>query len=132
MKQRIFLLLGLAVTSAAPIFAHHSFAAEFDSSKSITLTGMVTKFDLINPHGWIYLEGKDENGKEGKWSVETGNVSTLLRRGWTKESLKPGTEVIIQGSRAKDGSNTINAREVKLPDGRKLFAGSSEGDATPK
>jgi hypothetical protein len=132
MKKPILLMLGLAVVWVVPVFAHHSFAAEFDAAKPITLRGTVTKFDLINPHGWIYLEGEDENGKTGKWAVETGNVSSLLRRGWTKDSLKPGTEVIIQGSRAKDGSNTVNAREVKLPDGRKLFAGSSEGDAPAK
>jgi hypothetical protein len=114
------------------LWGHHSFDAEFDSKQPVTLRGVVTKFDLINPHGWIYLEGKDENGKTGKWAAETGNVSSLLRRGWTKTSLTPGTEIIIEGSRAKDGSNTVNAREVKLPDGRKLFAGSSENGAPVK
>ena len=131
MKIRVLWMFGVAFAIGAPLFAHHSFAAEFDKSKPVTLEGMVTKFDLINPHGWIYLDGKDEAGKEGQWSIETGNVSSLLRNGWTKESVKPGTTVIIQGFRAKDGSNTVNAREVKLPDGRKLLAGSP-GDVVQK
>jgi hypothetical protein len=122
----------LAAYSAVQLCAHHSFDAEFDSKRPVTLRGIVTKFDLINPHGWIYLDGKDETGKTGKWAAETGNVSSLLRRGWTKTSLQPGTEIIIEGSRAKDGSNTVNAREVKLPDGRKLFAGSSENGGPVK
>ena len=132
MQKRTLLMLGLVAVLSVRGFAHHSFDAEFDRSKPVTLEGVVTKFDLINPYGWIYLDGKDETRKTGKWAVETGNVSALLRRGWTKESLKPGTVVIIQGSRAKDGSNTVNAREVKLPDGRKLFAGPSQGDTPAK
>jgi len=129
MNRSILLLPSLTAALAFQVYAHHSFDAEFDRNKPATLRGSVTKFDLINPHGWIYLDGTDETGKPGKWSAETGNVSSLLRRGWKKDSLKPGTEVIIEGSRAKDGSNTINVRSVKLPDGRTLFSGTApEGE----
>ena len=132
MKKRILFIFGLWCAGAVFAVAHHSFDAEFDGKKAVTLQGTVTKFDFINPHGWIYLEGKDENGKTGSWAAETANVSSLLRRGWRKDSLKPGAEVIIEGQRAKDGSNTINARSVKLPDGRKLFAGSTPDGAAVK
>jgi hypothetical protein len=132
MKRRILFISGLWCACAALAVAHHSFDAEFDGKKTVTLHGTVTKFDLINPHGWIYLEGKDETGKTGTWAAETANVSSLLRRGWRKDSLKPGVEVIIEGQPAKDGSNTINARSVKLPDGRKLFSGSTPDGAPVK
>jgi hypothetical protein len=132
MKARILFLFGLLCAGAVFAVAHHSFDAEFDSKKAVTLQGTVTKFDFINPHGWIYLEGTDENGKSGSWAAETANVSSLLRRGWRKDSLKPGEEIVIEGQRAKDGSNTINARSVKLPDGRKLLAGSTPDGSAVK
>jgi len=125
-------LLLASLWCASLVLAHHSFDAEFDVSKPATLQGVVTKFDFINPHGWIYLEGKDETGKTGTWAAETANVSSLLRRGWRKDSLKPGTEIIVEGSRAKDGSNTVNVRTVKLPDGSKLFSGTSPDGSAVK
>ncbi len=130
MKARI--LLVTILLGAAHAFAHHSFDAEYDGKQAVTLRGTVTKFEFINPHGWIYLDGKDDAGKSGSWSAETANVSTLLRRGWRKDSLKPGTEVIIEGSRAKDGSNTVSVRSVKLPDGSKLFSGTTPDGAPVK
>jgi hypothetical protein len=130
MNARMVIVAGLCCATLA--LAHHAFDAEFDAKQTITLQGIVTKFDFINPHGWIYLDGKDENGKAGLWAAETANVSSLLRRGWRKDSLKAGAEIIIEGSRAKDGSNTVSVRAVKLPDGRKLFSGTSPDGAPVK
>jgi len=130
MKTPILIMMIAAI--AVPSFGHHSFDAEYDGQKTLTLRGKVTKFDFINPHGWIYLEGTDDTGKSGSWSAETANVSSLLRRGWRKDSLKPGTEVIIEGSRAKDGTNTVSVRSVRLPDGSKLFSGSTPDGAPVK
>jgi len=130
MHTRILILTLAAL--AIPSFGHHSFDAEYDGQKTVTLRGKVTKFEFINPHGWIYLEAADEAGKSGNWSAETANVSSLLRRGWRKDSLKPGTEVIIEGSRAKDGTNTVSVRSVRLPDGSKLFSGSTPDGAPVK
>lgn len=115
----------LAVLAAgAPLAAHHSFAAEFDGSKPVTLTGTVTKMDWINPHAWLHMDVKGPDGKVVSWMVEGGAPNSLLRRGWNKNSLPPGTTVIVQGYRARDGSNRANGREVMLPDGKKLFIGS--------
>jgi len=128
--NKLFLsLAGLAALGCVPLSAHHSFAAEYDNTKAETIHGVVTKFDFVNPHGWIYLEVKDEMGKVSPWAAEMGNVNALMRRGWTKRSLKPGDEVIISGFRAKDGSLNINARSVKLPDGHEMLAGSSATDS---
>jgi hypothetical protein len=96
--------------------AHHSFAAEFDDKQPVKLDGTVAKFDLMNPHSWIYLDAKNEDGLV-RWSVETGSTNALFRRGWRKESLRAGDH-IVDAFRAKDGSNTANASTVKLPDGR--------------
>jgi hypothetical protein len=119
--------LGLAL-SAVPAMAHHSFAAEFDASKRVTLTGTVTKLEWLNPHIWIYIDAKDEAGKITHWQCEGGAPNSLVRNGWTREALKAGDEVTIQGSLAKDATNTCNASQVKLPDGRRVFAASSEGE----
>jgi hypothetical protein len=112
----------------AATLAHHSFAAEFDQNKAIRLNGSVTKVEWFNPHIWVYLDVKDDKGVVQKWQCEGGAPNTLTRNGWTKDSLKPGNEVTIEGYLAKDGSRTCNARSVKLPDGRSVFAGSSAGD----
>jgi len=115
---------GLLVT-ALPILAHHSFSAEYDFARPVTLQGTVVKWELINPHGWITLDVKDGTGKVVRWAIETGNPNALLRAGWRKDSLKPGDEVTIEGYLAKDGTPTVNGVQVTLADGRKVLAASS-------
>ncbi len=122
-------MAGLLLMSAAPVLAHHSFAAEFDNTKRVTLSGTVTKLDWLNPHIWIYLDVKDESGKAAKWQCEGGPPNSLTRNGWTKDALKAGDQITIEGARAKDATNTCSSTTIKLPDGRKLFSGSAESEA---
>src|SRR5262245_17222774 len=133
MHSKVFALMAaLAVVTAAPASAHHSFAAEFDGSRQLQLTGHVTKVEWQNPHIWVYLDVKDDQGTPQHWQCEGGAPNTLTRNGWSKETLKIGDEIFIDGFPAKDGSKTCNARVVRLPDGRTVFAGSSNGDTAPK
>jgi len=111
--------------AAAPANAHHAFAAEFDAKRPIKLQGTVTKMEWINPHAWIHVDVKKPDGKVESWMIEGGTPNTLLRRGFTKNSLLPGTEILVDGYQAKDGSLRANGRDLTLPDGRKLFLGSS-------
>jgi len=120
MRKSLFAVLLL---TAMPAPAHHSFAAEYDADKFITLTGTVTKFDWTNPHSWLFIEAKDENGNVTPWAFEMSAPGPLVRRGWRRGELKEGDVVTIDGFRAKDGRNVANARMVTLPDGRKLFGG---------
>ena len=122
MKRRVFLAVILWVNRAV---AHHSFAAEFDAEKPVTLKGTVVKWEMINPHGWITMDVTGPDGKTQQWMVEMSNPNGLMRLGWTKRTLKPGDEITIEGFRAKDGSNTANAARVTLAGGRQVFAGSS-------
>jgi hypothetical protein len=111
--------------------AHHAFSAEFDANKPIQLTGTVTKMEWINPHAWIHIDVKKPDGSVEKWMIEGGTPNTLLRRGFTKNSLAIGTEIKVDGYQAKDGSMRGNGRDLTLPDGRKLFMGSS-GTGAPR
>ncbi len=119
----------LAILSGAPVWAHHAFAAEFDAKKPVKLRGTVTKMEWINPHAWIHVDVKKADGTVDEWMVEAGTPNTLLRRGFTRDSLKPGTEIIVDGYQSKDGSLRANGRDVTLPDGKTLFLGSSAPDA---
>jgi len=127
--MRINVAVGLAVASllvsAAPVFAHHAFAAEFDAKKPVKMRGTVTRMEWINPHAWIHIDVKEPDGKVVQWMIEAGTPNTLFRRGFTKDSLAVGTEILVDGYQSKDGSNRANGRDVTFPDGRKLFLGSS-------
>ena len=115
---------GLLVSSV-PLLAHHSFEAEYDAKKPVKITGTVTKMEWMNPHARFYVDVKDDSGKVTGWNFELGAIPVLLKQGWKRTSLKEGDVVTVEGSRAKDGSNTANARSVILSDGRRVFAGSS-------
>ena len=128
MRAKLGLLVaGIGIlVSATPVFAHHSFAAEYDDKKPITLKGTVTKVEWMNPHIWVYVAAKEDSGKTTVWQCEGGPPNSLTRSGWSKSALKEGDQVTIEGFRAKDGTNTCNSRSVTLPDGRKVFAGSPD------
>ena len=128
MKTRLTLFAAVLL-AAAQAWAHHSFSAEFDANKRVTLKGVVTKVDWRNPHIYVYLNVKDEHGAVTEWACEGGPPNVLLRQGWTRTSVKEGDEVTIDGAVAKDSSNRCNSRTVMLADGRRVFAGSSEENA---
>src|SRR3954468_2113154 len=127
MKQGLYALVVLA--AALPVAAHHSFPAQYDIDKPITLTGKVTKVEWTNPHIFIYADVPASNGAAVSWAFEMGGPNALIRQGWKRDSLKVGDLVTFEGSLARDGSNLVNARVVTLTEtGRKMFAGSSGGD----
>ena len=127
MRTKLAVMIAVAglFMSAAPVFAHHAFAAEFDAKRLVKLRGTVSKMEWINPHAWIHVDVKDPDGNVVSWMIEAGTPNTLFRRGFTKNSLAQGTEILVDGYQAKDGSNRANGRDVTFVDGRKLFLGSS-------
>lgn len=127
MRPASRLALCLALLWTQTIAAHHSFDAEFDRNKPVKLTGSVTRVDWGNPHIWIFMDVKDETGKVSNWGVEGGAPNALFRNGWRKDSLKVGDTITVEGFRGRDGSQRANANRVLLPDGRRVFAGSSAG-----
>src|SRR5437762_10068235 len=118
----------LAVT-VAPAWAHHAFAAEFDAEKEVKFEATVTRMEWTNPHVWIHVDVKQPDGTVEKWSIEAGTPNVLFRRGFTKQALLPGTEIMVDGYRSKDGSHRANGRDLTFPDGRTLFLGGSSPDA---
>ena len=132
LSSALFIVLGtLVAVTVAPVKAHHSFAAEFDASKPITLTGVVTQIDWANPHVWFYINVKDEEGKMTRWACEMGAPHQLQQRGWLRDTMKVGDVVTVEGSLARDGSKRANARLVTTADGKTLGAASS-GDPTTR
>jgi len=133
MKKNLFLAvagIGVLVAAAVPVVAHHAFGAEFDANRPVLLKGKVTKVEWVNPHAWIHL-AVEKDGKTEDWMVEGGTPNTLLRRGIDRNSLKIGTEIVVDGYQSKDRSNRANGRDVTFPDGKKLFMGSS-GTGAPR
>lgn len=129
-KQIAMIASAAALLTAVPAWAHHAFAAEFDAKKPVHLEGVVTKVELINPHSWIHVDVKNADGTTTSWMVEAGSPNVLLRRGFTKATIAPGTPVVVEGYQSKDGSLRANGRDITLPNGQKLFLGS-QGTGAP-
>src|SRR5437868_7864295 len=125
--RAMILAAGLLTVAALPVAAHHSFAAEYDSTKPITLHGAVVRVEWTNPHARFYVEVKESNGSATTWNLELASPNVLVRQGWTRNSLKIGDEITVTGSMAKDGSKMANARNVTLATGKRVFAGSAGG-----
>jgi hypothetical protein len=133
MRTKFAIGLGIAglLAVAAPAWAHHAFAAEFDAQKPVKLKGTVAKVEFINPHSWIHIDVKESDGKVTRWMVEGGSPNALFRRGVKKDDLPQGTEILVDGYQAKDGSNRANGRDITFADGKKLFVGGSNPDEQP-
>jgi hypothetical protein len=131
MRRSTPILVATVVLMALPMLAHHSFSAEFDGSKAVTLEGVVTKVDWANPHVYFFIDVKDSNGAIANWGCETSGPNQLIRQGWRRDSMKVGDRVTVRGYLARDASKTADAREVTLADGRKIFSGTPD-DGGPK
>ena len=124
-KQTNLVVVAGILLYAVPVYAHHSFAAEFDAGKPITLRGSITRLEMTNPHGWLYINVTEEDGSVQNWAVETGAPRALMRAGGNRESLAPGTEIIVEGWLARNGTPTVNGRNIMFADGRSITTGSS-------
>jgi len=131
MTRTLCAVVAVLLLTTTRISAHHSFSAEYDEKKLVTVSGVVTGFQWTNPHAWLYVDGKDDNGKAASWSFEMGSPNGLVHRGWTRTDLKKGDPTTVDGYAARNGSNTANARIVTLPDGRKLFGGFQSTPGAP-
>jgi hypothetical protein len=133
MRTKLFTMIAGAalLLAAAPAWAHHAFAAEFDQNKPLKLKGTVVKWEVTNPHSWIHINVKADDGKTTLWMIEGGSPNNLYRLGFTKESLPPGSEIMVEGYQAKDGSTRAVGKNVTFADGRKLFLGLQSGEGAP-
>jgi hypothetical protein len=130
MRAKLYLVIsgiGLLL-AAAPVKAHHAFAAEFDASRPVKLHGTVTQWELVNPHSWIHIDVKNDDGTVTAWMIEGGSPNSLFRLGFTKNSLPPGTEIIVECYQAKDRGNMAVGKNITFPDGKRLFLGGSAGE----
>jgi hypothetical protein len=132
MRPKLVVAAGIAALMAFPLWAHHSFAAEFDINRPVKLQGTVTAMEWINPHSWIHIDVKGPDGKVVNWMIEGGSPNILLRRGFTKKSLEAGTVIIVEGYQAKTGESRANGANITFPDGKRLFLGGSNPDELPQ
>jgi hypothetical protein len=123
--------IGILITTVS-LLAHHAFTAEFDTKKPVKLRGTIAKIEMVNPHSWIYIDVKNDDGSTSQWMLEAGSPNVLVRRGFSKAAIPKGTEVIFEGFQAKDGSNRANGRDITFPDGKKLFIGSTGAEGPPE
>ena len=123
--------VGILITTVS-LLAHHAFTAEFDTKKPVKLRGTIAKIEMVNPHSWIYIDVKNDDGTTSQWMLEAGSPNVLVRRGFSKAAIPKGTEVIFEGFQAKDGSNRANGRDITFPDGKKLFIGSTGAEGPPE
>ena len=130
MRAKLF-VLGVLLLAAAPAWAHHAFAAEFDQARPLKLKGTVVKWEVTNPHSWIYMDVKGDDGKTVTWMIEGGSPNNLYRLGFTKDSLPPGAEIVVEGYQAKDRSTRAVGKNVTFSDGRKLFLGLQARESDP-
>ena len=132
MRKTALFVVAVVLSAAIPSFAHHAFSAEFDQAKPVKVQGEISRLEWTNPHAWLFIDSKDKDGKAVKWRFEMGAPNALLRAGWSKSDIKPGTQVTVSGFLARSGGSVGNAYQVRLPDGRDLFAASSLKDAESK
>src|SRR5262245_63491532 len=125
MRRTITLLFAMLLLGSVSLLAHHAFSAEFDEHKQITLKGTIAKMEWINPHAWLHIDVKEPDGAVTRWMIELGPPNSLIKRGWTKQSVPVGVGVTVVGYLSKDGAKRANGRDIILPDGKQLFAGSS-------
>jgi hypothetical protein len=127
----LLIAFAASVISNGAAYGHHAFSSEFDATKPVRLRGTITQMEWINPHSWLHLDVPQEDGSVQSWMIEAGPPGVLVRRGWNKDSVKVGTEVVVEGYQARDGSQRANGRDVTFPDGSRLFAGSTGPGAPP-